>query len=223
MAFKYVAIFALLAAASAAPQHYYEQPSGLKTYQPAVVKQVVQPAYVKKVVEHEEPANYDFEYAVKDEHTGDVKEQHESAKDGAVSGFYTLIDADGYKRTVHYTADDHHGFNAEVQREPIQGFKVAEPVVAVKKIVAAPVVQKYIAAPAPQYYSAPAPQYYSAPAPVKYSAPAPVHYSAPAPQYYSVPAPVKVAKYVAPVVAKVEAPAPYTHVSFKGPSSNYHY
>jgi len=170
MAFKYVALFALLAVAAAAPQHhYYEQPSIIKSYQP-VVKQIVQPV-IKKIVEHEEPANYDFEYAVKDEHTGDIKEQHESAKNGAIEGYYTLIDADGYKRTVHYTADDHHGFNAEVRREPIHEHKVVKTVqpVIVKKIVAQPIVQKYVAAPvhhyqhsAPQYQHS-APQYYSAP------------------------------------------------------------
>jgi Insect cuticle protein len=167
MAFKYVALFALLAAASAAPQHYYEQQGHLQSYQPHIVKQVVQPTLIKKIVEHEEPANYDFEYAVKDEHTGDVKEQHESAKDGAIEGYYTLIDADGYKRTVHYTADDHNGFNAEVKREPIhQEHKVIKTVAApviVKKFVAAPVVHKYVA-PAQQYYSAPAHNdYYSSP------------------------------------------------------------
>lgn len=64
MAFKFVAFFALLAVAAAAPQHYYEQPALIKSYQPAVVKQLVQPTYIKKVVEHEEPANYDFEYGV---------------------------------------------------------------------------------------------------------------------------------------------------------------
>jgi Insect cuticle protein len=213
MAFKYVALFALIAAASA--QHYYEQPAHIKSYEPHhhIVKQVVQPV-IKKIVEHEEPANYDFEYAVKDEHTGDIKEQHESAKDGAITGYYTLIDADGYRRIVHYTADDHNGFVADVKREPLEGHKYVKEVapVVVKKIVAAPVVHKYVAA-APQYYSAPAPVHH-------YSAPAPVQHQ----QYYSAPAPVKVEKYVhTPIVAKVAAPAPYTHVSFSGPSSNYHY
>jgi hypothetical protein len=249
MAFKFIALFALIAAASAAPGEYYEQPALIKSYQPAVVQQVVQPAYVKKVVEHEAPATYDFEYSVHDDHTGDIKEQHESAKDGVISGFYTLIDADGYKRIVHYTADDHHGFNAEVRREPVEGHKVVKTVqpVVVKKIIAQPAiaVQKYVSeapqyysAPAEQkYYSAPAPQYYSAPAPVvqkyvapvvqKYVAQAPQYYSAPAEQkYYSAPAQV-VQKYVAPVV-KVEKNeandnSAYTHVSFNGPSSNYHY
>jgi hypothetical protein len=176
---------------------------------------------IKKIVEHEEPANYDFEYSVHDDHTGDIKEQHETAKNGAVEGYYTLIDADGYKRIVHYTADDVHGFNAEVRREPVDGHKFAktvQPAVLVKKVIAQPAiaVQKYVA-PAQQYYSAPAPQYYSAPAEVqveKYVAPV-------------------VQKYVAPIITKVVAPAKYqpydsqhdfsSHVSFHGPSSKYSY
>lgn len=196
MAVKFVAFFALIAVVAAAPQHYYEQPSYIKSYEPAVVKQVV-----KKIVEHEEPANYDFAYAVHDDHTGDIKEQHESAKNGAIEGYYTLIDADGYKRIVHYTADHEHGFNAEVKREPIEGHtivKTVQPVV-VKKIVAQP-VQKYIA---------PVAQYYAAPTPVIEK-----HYT-PVVQKY-VAAPVKVEKYAKDSDA-------YTHVSFSGPSSSYHY
>ena len=135
MAFKFVAFFALIAVASALPQHYYEQPALVKSYQPALVKKV---AYE----EHEAPANYDFEYSVHDDHTGDVKSQHESAKDGNVEGYYTLIDADGYRRIVHYTANHEQGFIAKVEREPLQGHqivKVAQPVVT--KVVA-PVVSK---------------------------------------------------------------------------------
>ena len=153
--------------------------------------QYEQPAIIKKVIQAEEPANYEFNYNVHDDHTGDIKQQHESAKNGAISGFYTLNDADGYKRIVHYTADDHNGFQAKVEREPVQGYKVAQPVV-VKKIIAQPAIaiQKYVA-PVQQYYHS-------------------------EPQYHYQPAPVKVAK----IESHDDA---YTHVSFNGPSSNYHY
>jgi hypothetical protein len=70
--------------------------------------------------EPEEPANYQFSYEVNEPSTGDIKKQHEEAKNGAISGYYTLNDADGYKRIVHYTADDEHGFQADVKREPLQ-------------------------------------------------------------------------------------------------------
>lgn len=149
MASKFIALFALVAAAAALPQHYYEQPALIKSYQPAVLKKIAYDHH-----EHEEPANYDFKYSVHDDHTGDVKEHHETAQNGAVEGYYTLIDADGYRRVVHYTANHEQGFIAKVEREPIQGQHkvVAQPVVAK---VAVPVVQK-VAVAAPQYY-APAP------------------------------------------------------------------
>jgi hypothetical protein len=76
--------------------------------------------------EPEAPANYDFKYEVHDEHTGDLKRQSETAVNGAVKGQYSLIDSDGYKRIVEYTADDHHGFQATVKREPTH-YKVPVP------------------------------------------------------------------------------------------------
>jgi Insect cuticle protein len=76
--------------------------------------------------EPEAPANYDFKYEVHDEQTGDIKRQSETASNGAIKGQYSLIDSDGYRRVVEYTADDHHGFQAEVKREPTH-FKVPQP------------------------------------------------------------------------------------------------
>lgn len=70
--------------------------------------------------DHEEPANYKFSYEVNEPSTGDIKKQHEEAKNGAISGYYTVNDADGFKRIVHYTADDENGFQADVKREPLE-------------------------------------------------------------------------------------------------------
>jgi hypothetical protein len=83
--------------------------------------------------EVEKPANYDFKYEVHDEKTGDIKRQSETAVHGAVKGQYSLIDSDGYKRIVEYTADDNHGFQATVKREPTH-FKIPEPVKIIKVI-----------------------------------------------------------------------------------------
>ncbi|XP_037959027.1 cuticle protein-like [Teleopsis dalmanni] len=64
------------------------------------------------------PAKYEYSYSVNDESTGDIK-SHKETRDGyLVRGVYSLIDPDGFKRTVTYTADDVHGFNAVVNREP---------------------------------------------------------------------------------------------------------
>ncbi|XP_074030185.1 cuticle protein-like [Leptinotarsa decemlineata] len=59
---------------------------------------------------------YQFEYGVADPHTGDHKSQHEVRDGDVVKGYYTVADPDGTLRTVHYTADDHNGFNAVVEK-----------------------------------------------------------------------------------------------------------
>lgn len=64
------------------------------------------------------PASYSFNYAVNDESTGDIKEHSEIREGYKVRGSYSLVDPDGYKRTVTYTADDVNGFNAIVNRVP---------------------------------------------------------------------------------------------------------
>lgn len=69
------------------------------------------------------PAKYDFNYGVHDEHTGDIKSQTETRDGDVVQGSYSVIDPDGFKRTVTYTADEHNGFKAVVNREPIENFQ----------------------------------------------------------------------------------------------------
>lgn len=84
-----------------------------------VVAKYAAPILTKTIVaEHPAPASYDFEYSVHDPHTGDAKSQHESRRGDAVQGSYSLLDADGSKRVVHYTADAHNGFNAVVEKQP---------------------------------------------------------------------------------------------------------
>jgi hypothetical protein len=176
MAFKFVLLFASLAAVNAGvlqPAGVYQQPGVYQqtaaifpqqativkqpayvapAYQPTIVKQI-QPAIIKKVVAAEAPANYEFNYDVHDAYTGDIKQQNEKAVNGAISGQYSLIDADGYRRIVDYTADDVHGFNANVRREPLESQKIiktVQPAIAVQKVIAQPAiaVQKVIAQPA---------------------------------------------------------------------------
>jgi hypothetical protein len=53
---------------------------------------------------------------VKDPHTHDIKEQAEKRDGHKVQGYYKLLEADGTTRTVHYTADHHTGFHAQVEK-----------------------------------------------------------------------------------------------------------
>ena len=151
MAFKFFAFFAFLAVANAgilpsvyhAPAVYHAAPTIVKTVQP-VIKQV---EVVKKIVEVEPaPAHpkYDFNYAVNDATTGDIKDQTESRDGDNVKGMYSLIDADGFKRTVTYTADEEHGFQAVVQREPLEKKVIVKEVAPVVTKVIQPTITKVI-------------------------------------------------------------------------------
>lgn len=53
---------------------------------------------------------------MKDSHTGDNKEAWETRNGDHVKGAYSLIEPDGTKRIVEYTADPHHGFQAVVKK-----------------------------------------------------------------------------------------------------------
>ncbi|CAB3243175.1 unnamed protein product [Arctia plantaginis] len=59
---------------------------------------------------------YAFNYGVADPSTGDIKSQHESRDGDVVKGQYSLVEPDGSVRTVDYTADAIHGFNAVVSK-----------------------------------------------------------------------------------------------------------
>ncbi|CAG9838998.1 unnamed protein product [Diabrotica balteata] len=61
-------------------------------------------------------SKYEFNYGVQDGHTGDHKTQHEVRDGDVVKGSYTVAEPDGTLRTVHYSADDHNGFNAVVEK-----------------------------------------------------------------------------------------------------------
>lgn len=60
---------------------------------------------------------YQFAYTVRDSLTGDAKDQEEVRDGDVVKGRYSLIEADGSRRTVNYYADDVNGFNAVVQKD----------------------------------------------------------------------------------------------------------
>ncbi|XP_017133230.1 larval cuticle protein A2B [Drosophila elegans] len=127
MAFKFVALLALIAAASAgvvlpAAQVYHAAPAQVATYAapaPAVLKTVAHPVLAKSDEEYDPHPQYKYAYDVQDSLSGDSKSQVEERDGDVVRGEYSLIDSDGFKRTVQYTADPINGFNAVVNREPL--------------------------------------------------------------------------------------------------------
>uniref|UniRef100_A0A1I8Q1S2 Uncharacterized protein n=1 Tax=Stomoxys calcitrans TaxID=35570 RepID=A0A1I8Q1S2_STOCA len=189
MAFKFVAFLALVAAASAgivpAAQVYHAAPAAVvKTVSPVHV--AAHPVYAKADDEFDPHPQYKYGYDVQDSVSGDSKSQVEERDGDVVRGEYSLIDADGFKRTVQYTADDVNGFNAVVHREPLVAKAIVKTVAPVATY-AAPAVVKHVA-PAYTTYSAPAVVKHVAPAYTTYSSPAVVKSVAPAYTTYSAPA-----------------------------------
>lgn len=120
---------------------------------------------------------YSFAYDVHDALTGDSKSQTESRNGGLVQGQYTVVDPDGTRRIVDYSADPINGFNAVVSKAPLVKAVPAAPLVArTAPVVAAPAAH-VVAAPAARVVAAPAA--HAAPllagrvaAPLAYTAPA---------------------------------------------------
>lgn len=59
-----------------------------------------------------------------------------------MKGSYSLAEPDGTIRTVHYTADDHNGFNAVVER---RGHAVHPQIIAKKLVAPIPIATHGIA------------------------------------------------------------------------------
>lgn len=197
---------AVLAVVQSVPIEVNHQPFfSYQTHIPSVHKAPVYHQHHVVEEHHNAPAQYDFSYSVHDDHTGDIKSQQESRRGDAVHGKYELIDSDGYKRIVEYTADKHSGFNAVVHRVPTN-IKIPIP-----KSHYAPKTLSAV------HYVPSTPVHYS---PAKYVSVAPVHY-APAPAFHYAPA-----KYAAPAPTHYAPPkyvADGTHVSVSLPSVQYKY
>ncbi|XP_065084305.1 cuticle protein 8-like [Ochlerotatus camptorhynchus] len=226
MAFKFVLLATLLAAANAgviAPHGYASSHQSIQHHHAAPVHHVASvhaapvhhvaaihaaPVHhtIVKEVEHHAPANYEFSYSVHDEHTGDIKSQHETRHGDEVHGQYSLIDSDGHHRIVDYHADHHSGFNAVVRREPTH-VKVAQPV---HKVIAQPV---HIASHAAPVHHATISHHHAAPAAyVSHHHAAPVVHT-------------QTTHHVAPVAhATISHVAPIAHYSHHdGHHANNHY
>uniref|UniRef100_A0A182P161 Uncharacterized protein n=1 Tax=Anopheles epiroticus TaxID=199890 RepID=A0A182P161_9DIPT len=63
--------------------------------------------------------SYAFGYSINNAETNDIKSQQEQRLGDAVVGTYSLLDPDGYNRTVVYKVDGDKGFQAQVIRLPV--------------------------------------------------------------------------------------------------------
>lgn len=155
----------------------YAQP--IAYAQPAVLqKQIVAKAHVE---DYDSNPQYSYSYDIHDSLTGDAKSQHESRDGDNVKGQYSLVEADGTRRIVDYTADPVHGFNAVVTKE---GVAHGQAVVA-KSIV--PVQKTIISQPAVAYHQ-PAVAYHAQPIQKTIISQPAVAYHQPAVAYHAQPA-----------------------------------
>ncbi|XP_055605938.1 cuticle protein 8-like [Uranotaenia lowii] len=74
-----------------------------------------EPHHVEHHETHSHPL-YQFEYGVKDGHTGDYKSQWEHRDGDQVKGLYTLVEPDGGHRIVEYQSDNHGGIDIQVKK-----------------------------------------------------------------------------------------------------------
>lgn len=108
------------------------------------------PALIAKSGDDYDPnPQYSFSYDIHDGLTGDAKSQTETRDGDVVKGQYSLIEADGTRRIVDYTADPVNGFNAVVHKEG-----QAQPQLKVAHAV--PTVQKTIISQPAHYAAQPA-------------------------------------------------------------------
>ncbi|KAF7989675.1 hypothetical protein HCN44_008349 [Aphidius gifuensis] len=96
---------------------------------------------VRAPTDYDPHPQYSYAYSVNDAITGDAKTQHETRDGDVVIGSYSLIEADGTRRIVEYTADSLNGFNAVVHRQPA--------IIKTAVVPAAPVLPAAPAIPAP--------------------------------------------------------------------------
>lgn len=104
--------------------------------------------------EYDPHPKYSYSYDVEDPYTGDSKSQVETRDGDVVKGQYSLLDSDGTRRIVDYSADPVNGFNAVVSKTPvvpkltpvtaqIAHAKLSSPVItSTKSVVPASIVSK---------------------------------------------------------------------------------
>ncbi|KAJ8683132.1 hypothetical protein QAD02_018924 [Eretmocerus hayati] len=171
MAFKILAITALVAYVNAGVLHHPGGPALYAAHQ-APLAYAAPTVYQKTIdYEHDPHPQYTYSYDVHDASTGDSKTQSETRDGDVVAGQYSVVDPDGTKRIVDYTADPVNGFNAVVRKEP--ALVAAAPVVKYhhEPQLVAPAVHTVAAAPEHlAYQSAPAIVHTAYSSPLTYAA-----------------------------------------------------
>ncbi|XP_018577010.1 uncharacterized protein LOC108915460 [Anoplophora glabripennis] len=105
------------------PQQYVrEQPLRYISRPVTAQYRVQQPQQDAREKENEEDydpnPSYQFGFDVKDDLYTNYQNRKEQRDGNKITGSYSVVDSDGFIRTVQYTADPKEGFKAEVTRQP---------------------------------------------------------------------------------------------------------
>ncbi|XP_063589359.1 uncharacterized protein LOC134766415 [Penaeus indicus] len=163
MSLKVVVFVALMAGALADSSPRYSPPT--PSYSPPA------PTYNAPAPAPSGPAQYDFNYAVKDDYSGNDFGHQESRNGYDTQGTYYVQLPDGRLQTVTYTVNGDSGYVAEVSYQGEAQYPAQQP------------SRSYQPAPAPSYQPAPSPSYQPAPTPSYQPAPTPSYQPAPTPAY----------------------------------------
>ncbi|GAB0090467.1 activating signal cointegrator 1 complex subunit 2 homolog [Sergentomyia squamirostris] len=99
--------------------HYANAPSSSSYKAPGKASHHRPSAYHDEEPEdHDFNSSYQFGFDVKDDEYTNYQNRKEIRDGGVIKGSYSVVDSDGFIRTVTYTADPKEGFKAEVVREP---------------------------------------------------------------------------------------------------------
>ncbi|EAT45622.1 AAEL003112-PA [Aedes aegypti] len=106
-------------------QQQFAQPKQIKVSKPRPAQQyqgLGQATGGQKHLEDEEDydpnPSYQFGFDVKDDEFTNYQNRKEQRDGNVIKGSYSVVDSDGFIRTVTYTADPKEGFKAEVSRQP---------------------------------------------------------------------------------------------------------
>ena len=137
-------------------------------------------------------AQYQFSFDISDDESTNYHNRKEQRDGEKISGSYSVVDSDGFIRTVTYTADPEEGFKAEVSREPTN-IQVKIPTPAPQPAAPAPQYRLQERKPQPQYIAVQASEPESAEQPAEpisgYYRPVPQQVKAPAAHRFATPRP----------------------------------
>ncbi|KAM7357084.1 cuticular protein 66D isoform 1-T1 [Cochliomyia hominivorax] len=102
----------------AAPAPRRPQPQQLAQQYQAPRPKGKQPLEQEEEEYDDQNSSYQFGFDVKDDEFTNYQNRKEVRDGSVIKGSYSVVDSDGFIRTVKYTADPKEGFKAEVIREP---------------------------------------------------------------------------------------------------------